>query len=80
MCRDILVYMNTQQTFSPFNGEISYDVKETIKSISIQTVDDDIPEQNAVYMLRIIDVDDDVILRDRAVISSINNSAEIQGK
>ena len=74
-----MLYANIQQAISPFNGELVFHPKETRKSISIQTLNDQIPEANQMYTVRIVDVHDVAVFRDRAMINTVNDSAEILG-
>lgn len=77
--REILMLHGLSPTFSPFNGELHYSPGETIKRVSIKTLDDSIAEPNTLYIVGIIDVKDDQLLQDQAVISTENGTFNLIG-
>ena len=52
---------------------------ESIKTITIATLEDKVPEPDIDYAVHIIDVNDNVNLLDQAIISPKNNSFKFTG-
>ncbi|XP_057301693.1 adhesion G-protein coupled receptor V1-like isoform X2 [Hydractinia symbiolongicarpus] len=76
--KEITMLHDLASTFDPFNGKLSYLPGETTKSVPVSIIDDDVAEPNMFYVARIIDVTDDQLPRDHAVLSSTNNTAMLE--
>ncbi|XP_047139693.1 adhesion G-protein coupled receptor V1 isoform X1 [Hydra vulgaris] len=67
---DIRAVHHIYPVISPSNGELFFDVGETKKVVYIQSVDDTMPEADQLYDVGIIDVNDDLVFKDKAIINS----------
>lgn len=68
--RDVYSLSVPETQLVAFNGELVFGPGESLKSISVKIIEDTVPEPDVQYMIQIIDVKDEVLPREQAIISS----------